>query len=145
MLTKTNSAGYIISAIFICSEYQRLGIHHRQHRVLRISFWIKLAFIFVELGLAIAFGALGDKEHYNGAAVCEWVIALIYAFYVWSFAIDFIPAVRTRHYASKETELEMATAMENESRERGFSGTAQEQYAYNGRVGQAVPQPARNF
>ncbi|KAN0095719.1 Frag1/DRAM/Sfk1 family domain containing protein [Hyaloscypha variabilis] len=138
-------AGYIISAIFICSEYQRLGIHHRQHRVLRISFWIKLAFIFVELGLAIAFGALGDKEHYNGAAVCEWVIALIYAFYVWSFAIDFIPAVRTRHYASKETELEMATAMENESRERGFSGTAQEQYAYNGRVGQAVPQPARNF
>lgn len=46
-------AGYIISAIFICAEYQRLGIHFREHRVLRASFWLKLAFIFVELGLAI--------------------------------------------------------------------------------------------
>jgi hypothetical protein len=27
---------------------------------------------------------------------------------VWSFCIDFIPAVRRNHYASKETELEMA-------------------------------------
>jgi hypothetical protein len=77
--------------------------------------------------------------------VCEWVIALIYAFYVWSFAIDFIPAVRTRHYASKETELEMATAMEQESRQRGWNGSAMEQGAYNGRVGQGVPEPARNF
>jgi hypothetical protein len=111
-ISSSNSAGYIISAIFICWEYQRLGIHHRQHRVLRISFWIKLAFIFVELGLAIAFGVLSDKRHYNSAAVVEWVISLIYAFYVWSFAIDFLPAVRTKHYASKETELEMGMAME---------------------------------
>jgi len=77
--------------------------------------------------------------------VCEWVIALIYAFYVWSFAIDFIPAVRTRHYASKETELEMATAMEQESWQRGWNGSAMEQGTYNGRVGQGVPEPARNF
>lgn len=28
-------AGYVISVIFICAEYQRLGIHFRQHRVLR--------------------------------------------------------------------------------------------------------------
>src|SRR6202012_5695232 len=42
-------AGYVISAIFLCAEYQRLGIHYRQHRVLRLSFWIKLAFIFVEV------------------------------------------------------------------------------------------------
>lgn len=47
------SIGYIISAIFICAEYQRLGIHYREHRILRISFWIKLAFIIVEIALAI--------------------------------------------------------------------------------------------
>jgi len=106
-----HSAGYIISAIFICWEYQRLGIHHRQYRVLRLSFWIKLAFIFVELGLAIAFGVLGDREEYNSAAICEWVIALIYAFYVWSFAIDFIPAVKTKDgWESRETDVEAATA-----------------------------------
>lgn len=53
ILTCINSVGYIISAIFICAEYQRLGIHYREHRVLRMSFWLKLAFIFVEICLAI--------------------------------------------------------------------------------------------
>jgi len=124
----SKSGGYIVSAIFICWEYQRLGIHYRQHRVLRISFWIKLTFIFVEVGLAIAFGVLADRDHYNGAAVCEWVVALVYTFYVWSFAIDFLPAVRTKHYASKETELDMA--MEEASRQQGYNGSAQEQAAY---------------
>ena len=38
-------AGYVISAIFICAEYQRLGVNFRQHRVLRVSFWVKLIFI----------------------------------------------------------------------------------------------------
>jgi len=101
--------GYVISAIFICWEYQRLGIHYRQYRGLAISFWIKLAFIFIEIAVAIAFGVLGDKGHYNGAAVCEWVVALIYTFYVWSFALDFIPAVHTKHMEGGETELEAAT------------------------------------
>lgn len=45
--------GYVVSAIFICAEYQRLGIHFRQYRILRISFWVKLAFIIVEVALAI--------------------------------------------------------------------------------------------
>ena len=40
--------GYIVSAIFICWEYQRLGIHYREHSILRISFWVKLAFIIAE-------------------------------------------------------------------------------------------------
>ena len=77
--------GYIISAIFICAEYQRLGIHFREHRILRSSFWIKLTFIFVELGMAIAFGTMSTQEHYNRAAILEWTISLIYIFYVWSF------------------------------------------------------------
>lgn len=153
------SAGYIISAIFICAEYQRLGIHHREHRHLRISFWIKLAFILVELALAVAFGVLGDREKYNGAAVVEWTISLIYTFYVWSFAIDFIPAVVYKDgfgnkFESGETEVEMATAMEEESRSRGYpGGVAQEQHAYsngngtngaNGYKNEPVA-PSRNF
>ncbi|KAK0112882.1 hypothetical protein ONS95_014603 [Cadophora gregata] len=94
-------AGYIVSAIFVCVEYQRLGIHYREHRILRVSFWIKLVFIFVELGLAIAFGVLNHQKKYNPAAVCEWFLSFIYTFNVWSYAIDFIPAVRRQHYASK--------------------------------------------
>jgi hypothetical protein len=60
--------GYIISAIFLCWAYQRLGIRelspqsarfvwqaangrqtgYREHRILRISFWVKLVFIIIE-------------------------------------------------------------------------------------------------
>jgi formate hydrogenlyase subunit 4 len=150
------SGGYIVSAIFICAEYQRLGIHHREHRHLRISFWIKLAFIFVECALAIAFGVLNDRHHYNSAAVMEWVVALVYTFYVWSFAIDFIPAVTMKNgFKSQETEIEVATAMEEESRNRGYpGGIQQEEHAYangNGVDGYAdgykpePVEPSRNF
>ena len=45
--------GYVFSAIFVCVEYWRLGIHYREHSILRISFWIKLGFIIVEVALAI--------------------------------------------------------------------------------------------
>ncbi|KAF9730393.1 hypothetical protein PMIN06_011424 [Paraphaeosphaeria minitans] len=101
-------AGYIVSAIFICWEYQRLGIHFREHSILRYSFWIKLTFIFVELGLAIAFGVTRKKDKYNAAAVLEWTISFIFFFYVLSFFIDFMPAVRSKHYQSRETEMDMA-------------------------------------
>lgn len=81
-----SSIGYIISAIFICAEYQRLGIHNRNYRVLRMSFWIKLAFIFVEIGLVIGFGVCSYKKIYNVAAVLEWTVSLVYIFYVWYVA-----------------------------------------------------------
>jgi len=100
--------GYIVSAIFICWEYQRLGIHYRQHSVLRISFWIKLAFILFEIALAIAFGSCSKTEHYDAAAVLEWIIAFIYCFYVLSFFIDFLPALRGKHHQSHQTEMQMA-------------------------------------
>ncbi|QIW97135.1 hypothetical protein AMS68_002653 [Peltaster fructicola] len=90
-------AGYIISAIFICAEYQRLGVHWRQHRILAASFWIKLGFIIVEIAMAIAFGVEDKYGNYNTAGVLEWTISLIFIFYMLSFIIDFLPATRTRH------------------------------------------------
>jgi hypothetical protein len=120
--------------------------------VLRISFWIKLAFIFVELGLAIAFGVCNRKSIWNTAAILEWIIALIYTFYVWSFAIDFIPAVRTKHHKGGDPEVEVAMAMEAESRQRGYQGVGDEQRAYasqggssNGHSRYGEPAMARNF
>ncbi|KAB8292559.1 hypothetical protein EYC80_008267 [Monilinia laxa] len=130
--------GYILSAIFICWEYQRLGIHYRQHRVLRISFWVKLTFIIVELGMAIGFGVCNRKSWWNTAAILEWVIAFIYTFYVWSFAIDFIPAIRTKNYESGDTEAEVAMAMEEESRQRGFNSVEEEEQRRYGNVGSAA-------
>ncbi|MCJ1406708.1 hypothetical protein MMC19_000775 [Ptychographa xylographoides] len=90
-------AGYVISAIFICAEYQRLGIHFRNRRILRISFWIKLAFIVIEVILAVCFGVLTFDGHTQQAAVFEWVIALIFTFWVLSFFIDLLPAAKSKH------------------------------------------------
>lgn len=101
-------AGYIVSAIFVCWEYQRLGIHYRQHRILALSFWIKLFFIFIEVALAIAFGVTNDRNSYNASAVLEWTVAFIFTFYILSYAIDFLPAIQTKHHHSQETNLDMA-------------------------------------
>ncbi|KAM0558441.1 hypothetical protein ACHAPJ_004631 [Fusarium lateritium] len=88
--------GYLISAVFICWEYQRLGINYREHRVLRLSFWVKLTFILVELALIIAFGVCSRLDHRNAAAVLEWTISFIFTFYAVSFVIDLYPAIRTK-------------------------------------------------
>jgi hypothetical protein len=98
--------GYVISAVFTCAEYQRLGALNREHRILRGSFWIKLTFIVLELALAIAFGALNRLKKWNNAAVVEWVIAIVYTFYVASYALDFRPA--TRHAGNKHHREEVA-------------------------------------
>ncbi|KAE8551637.1 hypothetical protein EYB25_005527 [Talaromyces marneffei] len=103
--------GYLISAIFICLEYLRLGVAYRkQHRVLFVSFWIKLLFIVIELGLAISFGVLSRRTPggTDAAAVLEWVIAFVFTFYVLSFIIDLLPSVRTRrHIPQGERALHM--------------------------------------
>ena len=90
--------GYIISAIFLCAEYQRLGMYYRQHRVLRISFWVKLTFIIVEVCLAVVYAATAWNSQQNVAAVFEWIIALIFTFYVLSFLLDLWPSVRSKHH-----------------------------------------------
>lgn len=100
-------AGYVISAIFLCAEYQRLGIHYRGHRILAISFWIKLGFILVEVALAIVFVSTTFTHTRNVAACFEWAIAFIYTFYVLSFVVDLLPSVRTKNHVP-QGEKEMA-------------------------------------
>jgi hypothetical protein len=100
--------GYIVSAIFICWEYQRLGIHYRQHSVLRISFWVKLAFIIFEICLCVAFGVCSKKHIWNVAAVLEWTIAFVYCFFVLSFFMDFLPVILSNGQQSHETEMQNA-------------------------------------
>ncbi|KXX75158.1 Protein sfk1 [Madurella mycetomatis] len=88
--------GYVLSAIFICWEYQRLGMRYREYRVLRISFYIKLAFVIIEILLAIAFIACTFTRRYNPGAVLEWVIAFIFSAYVFSFYVDLYPAAANK-------------------------------------------------
>ncbi|KFX89860.1 hypothetical protein O988_08465 [Pseudogymnoascus sp. VKM F-3808] len=139
--------GYVVSAIFICAEYQRLGINFREHRVLRASFWIKLAFIIIEVALAIAFGVESNKKNFDTAAVLEWTVSFIFTFYILSFFIDLIPAVRTKDHVSRETVLQMEQndpqARMHEAQRHGndaqYDGPAYDGPAYRGdgsRLGQ---------
>ena len=91
-------AGYVVSAIFICAEYQRLGIHYRQHKIIRMSFWVKLLFILLEVALAVAFGVCSRGSRRNVAAVLEWLIAVIFTGYILSFFLDLLPSVRTKNH-----------------------------------------------
>ena len=104
--------GYIISAICLCAGYQRLGIHYRNHRILRISFWIKLFFILVELVLAVCFVSFSFTRRYNQAAIFEWIVAFVFTLWVLSFVLDLLPAVQTEKHVpqgikEREQELEM--------------------------------------
>lgn len=110
-------AGYLISAIFICWEYQRLGIKHRQHRVLRASFWLKLTFILVEFFLAVVFASTTFTHHYDVAAVFEWIIAFVFTAYAVSFLLDLLPAVRTKSHDKRFNKHEM-----QDLAERGHNG-----------------------
>lgn len=44
------------------------------------SFILKLCFIVVEVGMAVAFGVTERTGHYNISAILEWIVALIYIF-----------------------------------------------------------------
>ncbi|EAQ85960.1 hypothetical protein CHGG_07213 [Chaetomium globosum CBS 148.51] len=70
---------------------------YREHRILRLSFWIKLTFVIIEVLLAIAFVSCTFTRHYNAGAVLEWVIAFIFSAYVFSFYVDLYPAAATKH------------------------------------------------
>jgi hypothetical protein len=67
----------------------------------------------VEVAVAIAFAACNFRHAYNAAAVLEWAIAFIFAFYVFSFFIDLLPVVHTKHSERKfgagvnETQMQM--------------------------------------
>ena len=94
--------GYVVSAIFICAEYQRLGLNFRQFRVLRFGFWVKLLFILVEICLAAIFVGCSFNKKQNVAAVFEWIIALVFTFYVLTFFIDLLPAFGDRQHVATE-------------------------------------------
>ncbi|KAH8773356.1 putative FK506 suppressor Sfk1 [Hyaloscypha sp. PMI_1271] len=116
--------GYVVSAIFICWEYQRLGAKYREHRILRASFWIKLAFILIEIALAVAFAACNFRDALNAAGILEWTIAFIFTFYVFSFFIDLLPATQTKRgrkfpTGPQATQMQME---ENDQYGQGYAG-----------------------
>jgi hypothetical protein len=65
-----------------------------------------------------AFGVCNRRHNYNVAAIIEWVIALIFTFYVASFSLDFLPALKTQsgRHNGRTGPSEMAIAEEGAMR-----------------------------
>lgn len=116
--------GYLLSAVFICWEFQRLGKKYRQHRILRLSFWVKLTFVVVELGLAIGFGVTRNRGDFDNSAILEWIVALVFSFYVFSFIIDLWPAVATRNGGRYDLRPMTTREMEEAIRRGSFADPA---------------------
>jgi len=89
---------YVFCAVCTCLEHWRLGVHFPQYRILRVSFWMKLVFIFMQVFLAVVFGLLNRIEQWDGAAVIEWIVSLVYSIWVVSFIIDFLPSATSSHH-----------------------------------------------
>lgn len=97
--------GYVLCAIFICWESQLLGVRFRQFRSLRISFWMKIVVIMLEIGLCIGFGVCEVRSYDNTGAVLEWIIAAVFTIFVLSFLPDLWPAAHTRKGELKEVQM----------------------------------------
>jgi Frag1/DRAM/Sfk1 family len=101
-----------------------MAVEYRQHRILRASFWIKLAFILIEIVLAIAFAASNFRKVWNAAGILEWAIAFIFTFYVFSFFIDLLPATQTKN-GKKFPTGSQATQMQMEENDQYGQGYAE--------------------
>lgn len=75
---------------------------YREYPILRTSFNIKLFFIVVEVALCIAFGACSRAKKHNAAAIIEWIIAVVFSFYIFSFTVDLWPAMHTKQVVMTE-------------------------------------------
>lgn len=69
---------------------------YREYPVLRTSYILKLSFIIIEAALCIAFGACSRTKQHDAAAIIEWIIAVVFSFYIFSFTVDLWPAVHTK-------------------------------------------------
>jgi hypothetical protein len=79
---------------------------------------LKLAFILVEIVLAIAFAACNFRKLYNAAAVLEWAVSFIFTFYIFSFFIDLLPAAHTKHSHAKFGAGPQVTQMQMEENDQ---------------------------
>ena len=66
----------------------------------------------LEILLAAVFAGTSFTGHPNAAAVLEWVISIVFTFYVLTFFIDLLPASRNTQEHSNQ-ELLQEREMEN--------------------------------
>lgn len=91
----------------------------------------------------VAFGVTMKTGHNDTAAILEWVIAFLFTFFVASFAIDFLPAIRTRHKRNIFA-IEKGNMQDTPNQLGGPSGYSSNDEAETGTARESKT-PSRNF
>ena len=99
------SFGYIIAACCMAVERKVLSTHYPTNKILRHSFRLKLFFIFAEILLVIICGVAMYEGEWRVSVVAEWIIGLLFTFYMWSCAIDFLTTTDLHENNIKDGEL----------------------------------------
>jgi len=102
------SAGYIISAAFLCWERRQLRKDFGEHFLRSVAFYVKIVFVALEVVLIVAvivcFARYEDPD-----AVFEWAIAFLFVLYAAAFLIDLLPAARQGTESLHETHQEVGS------------------------------------
>ena len=94
---------------------------------------------------ATAFGVTEKQQNWNVSGILEWVIALIFTFYVLSYFVDFLPALQTKHHRSTEDQVEMAQADSESNLHPSYGGVPAGRYYGNGYPAQQTAPPPHHF
>ena len=94
-------------------------------------------FILVEVVFAIVFVSTSFDGQQNVAGVFEWIVALVFTFYVLTFFMDLLPAARS---AQEHTNTEILHKREAEDGDMMMNGSGN---GYNGVDGRN--RPTANF
>jgi len=86
-------------------ERKVLSTHYPTNKILRHSFRLKLFFIFAEILLVIICGVAMYQGQWRVSVVAEWIIGLLFTFYMWSCAIDFFTTTDLHENNIKDGEL----------------------------------------
>lgn len=110
---------------------------NRQHRDLRISFWVKLTIALVSIALAVVFVATNFTGKDEAAAVLEWAVAFLFTAFILSFLIDLYPAAATKPHAARYEKRGNPHDMEEAGGAGGVT-TPPQQPHYNGNAPNAT-------
>ena len=70
-----------------------------QHRILKLSFCIKVVFVGLAIALSVAFTATTYMRNFHVGAPLEWCVGFLFGLFIVSFAVDLYPAVHTKNGA----------------------------------------------
>ncbi len=86
----SSSLGYIFAAALTCAEKWIICKAFPTSKILRYSLYVKSFFIAIELVLVVVGSVTMFQSMYRASVLVEWTAAILFSFYMSSFAIDFL-------------------------------------------------------